>query len=101
MSLGAQWGQLVTHISHGEIRAGAKLLPSGFFCTRVCVRLSVRAGAECWVSKARGAPVSLGPWPLARLGFGFLSRAGQRGRPLAEVSALQAPTACPERSSSH
>lgn len=71
----------------GEIRAGAKLLPSGFFCTCVCVclcvHLSVRAGAECWVSKARRAPVSaLGPWPLAQLGFGFLSRAGQRGRPL-------------------
>lgn len=80
MSLGARRGQLVTHISHGEIRAGAKLLPSGFFCTCVCVRLSVCAGAECWVSKARGAPVS--PLATGTAGFWFPEQSWTKGTAL-------------------
>lgn len=86
MSLGAQCGQLVTHVSHGEIRAGAKLLLLGF-SAHVCVCLSVLG-----VEGQKGSGVTTGPpWPLAQLGFGFLSRAGQRGQPFAEASALQAP----------
>lgn len=80
MSLGARRGQLVTHISHGEIRAGAKLLPSGFFCTCVCVRLSVCAGAECWVSKARGAPVL--PLATGTAGFWFPEQSWTKGTAL-------------------
>lgn len=62
-------------------------------CVCVCVHLSVRAGAECFVLKARRAPVS--PLAPGTAGFGFLSRAGQRGQPFAETSALSG------RSSSH
>lgn len=78
---GHSWGQLLTHISHGEIRAGAKLLPSGFSArVCVCVHLSVRAGAECWVSKARRAQCQ--HWATGTAGFWFLEQSWTEGTAL-------------------